>query len=390
MLMSTNYVYSLWVWRSAFAEIWVYSLIPWVADELRAEHPSLLKLGVLTSVQIAGHPIVLLHSVIAELLIAYGLSDAPLVRIVRACALSLVAACVIAAPFWLPQLLWRDAILGPGGLPVSFGNSFLTAANLLHPLDMRSVGPTLILAVLVILAANMATLSRRSWALAAGFAVLLAIQTVYLKPISVHIPTVETGLFIWRLMFACALLGIGFLLSAQSAIWPRFLALLSVLFFINLAVFFVMRTSPFHIDNLRDNGTIIREYETANTIWGVLEFMPNYTRLPRACDVPGAQRSTRVAYAALRDGVRIDSDYMVVRNAPVDFVSYRSAGQTLPLSACGDDLVIGPLGRPGAIVEVSDKVVKAILIAKLALVALFVVGFCWILATRRRSPRPAV
>jgi hypothetical protein len=61
LFLCVNYVYSLWIVRMAFAEIWVYCLIPWVVLAMMQQRSLVALIGLLF-LQIAGHPVVFAHA----------------------------------------------------------------------------------------------------------------------------------------------------------------------------------------------------------------------------------------------------------------------------------------------------------------------------------------
>ena len=67
------------------------------------------------------------YAAASSLVLAYGLSaERPLV-LLRRCLLPLLVAVVAGAPFWPPQLLWKDFIRGTVGIPLPFAETFLSA-----------------------------------------------------------------------------------------------------------------------------------------------------------------------------------------------------------------------------------------------------------------------
>ncbi len=128
-----------------------------------------------------------------------------------------IVAVVLSAPFWLPQFLWQDLILGPKGLPVPFSDSFLTFLEVINPRTTRTIGIWMPLAILLLIAAARARLSVRTWASIVACFAIAALQTVYLYGLARRVPTLELSLFVWRLAFPAAFLAFGALLATAGA-----------------------------------------------------------------------------------------------------------------------------------------------------------------------------
>ncbi|MEI6202228.1 MAG: hypothetical protein WCP68_09775, partial [Enhydrobacter sp.] len=208
LFLCANYVYAVWLQRMAFAEIWVYCLIPWVVVSLMRPNAP-LPLIALLFLQIAGHPIVFAQAFFCAVLVAWGLSTEPLPANARRWALATLIALALASPFWLPQLIWQGLILGPAGLPVRFADTFLSPADLIDRRLMHGIGFGLPLALGLMIVFARARMSLRAWLLVAAFVATLAIQTVALRPVAERLPLLSTSLFVWRLMFIAAVLGLG-------------------------------------------------------------------------------------------------------------------------------------------------------------------------------------
>ena len=362
LFVTANYVYCLWCTRGALAELWVYCLVPWVVNAAltpRGERST----TVLLFLQICGHPIVLLQSLIAEAVVAFSLSKMGPIELLRRGVVPALVAVVLAAPFWLPQFLWQDWILGPRGLPVPFSDSFLTFLEVINPRNTRTIGVWMPLALLLLIAVARARLSVRAWVAIATCLAIVALQTVYLYGLALRIPTLELSLFVWRLAFPAAFLGFGALLSGwREVTWParRGLAPIAILSTVCMMLV-VFDIEPLHIATLSkgmDDHRALVDYDRGKGIWGVREFFPNYAKTPRSCD--GVQGAKTATFDALRGGLKADSPFLVVRHAPVGLVDYRVNGNTLQPGTCEADLVLGSL-PPGALVTVSETRVDRLL-----------------------------
>jgi hypothetical protein len=354
LFMSANYVYSLWFARGSLGELWVYCLLPWVV--LGALSPNGRVLTAVLFLQICGHPIVMAQTLVAELLVAYTLTGLTLVGLIRRGFVPMVIAMLLAAPFWVPQSLWQGLILGPHALPADFRESFMTIAEMVSPRNERTMGVWLPLAVLLLVFVTRARLSLRVWVPAiAGFAIM-ALQTVYLFDVAKHIPTLALSLFVWRLALPVAFLLFGALLvgwreAGQSSRWV--MVPLSAASAAGM-MFLMLELEPNFVKNLTSgwekDRTALVEYDRGEAVWGVREYLPSYAALSRNCDTPGARRAT---YPELRAGMKADARFVVVRRGPVGLVEYSANGGAVQLSACNEDLVLGPV-EPGAVVAVSE------------------------------------
>lgn len=355
LFMSANYVYSLWFARGSLGELWVYCLLPWVVLGALSSNGRMLALFLF--LQICGHPIIMVQTLVAEVLVAYALTGLSFVGLIRRGAVPMAVAMVLAAPFWLPQALWQGAILGPANLPADFRDSFLTLGQMLSPRSERTTGIWLPLAVVLLVFVSRARLSLRVWVpVVAGFAIV-ALETVYLFDIAKHIPTLALSLFVWRLALPVAFLLFGGVLMGwrEAGAAPRWtLAPLATGSLAGMA-FLMLEIAPSFVKDLTagwDNDrTALVEYDRGAGIWGVLEYVPNYRDLPRNCEA--SDKGRRVLYPELRDGVKADMPFLVVRRAPLGLVEYSAGGGPVALAACEQDLILGPLPA-GAVVTVSE------------------------------------
>ena len=234
LFLCSNYVYNLWLARQAYAEIWVYCLIPWVTltlIQLRALPP----LVALLFLQMTGHPLVFLQAFACSLLIAWALSEE--LRRCRAATLCRErrrSRCCSPCPSGCRRLLWQSLIQGPAALPVRFADTFLSFRELVDWRFVRGLGFALPIAVVLAIVLARARLTGRAWMLAAAALAALAIQTEPLRPLAERLPLLPTSLFVWRLMLPAALLAFAFLLVAWPS-RPRRDAVLAALALLSLA-----------------------------------------------------------------------------------------------------------------------------------------------------------
>jgi hypothetical protein len=397
LYMSANYTYEIWLSRAAFAELWVYSLVPWVVSCTIFTRPTRATTGTLTFLfflQAAAHPIVLAHSLLCEVPVAMVLARIGPLELVRRWMVPFTLALVLAIPFWLPQALWQQLILGPAALPVDFRDSFLTLSELLDPKNNRNMGPWLPAAVLAMIAAARARLPLRTWFLVATWGLLMALQSVYLRRVTLHIPTLELSLFVWRLMLPTAFVAFAALVSRWDTVpplYPRALAWLTGFSVVFLTVFTVLEAPDYipHLVTAKDDHGALTAYDVDKdaAIWGIREYIPNYSELPQACfsTTPDTIRAAR--FAELQAGAVADRPYLSVHRAPIGMVDYWIDGQPPSLSACGEDLVLGPLA-PGAKVTVSHRVLDLLLVVRglMLAAAALLMGYAFFRMWRSPSP----
>lgn len=389
IFLSANYVFGLWVMRTALAEIWVYALVPWVV--VAALKGRLLLLFALFLSQLCSHPIVFGHALAAELLVAGVIAMPDWRRLVRAGLPALIAALVCSAPFWLPQMLWRDFILGTSGLPVRFADTFFTVAELVTPLHPQTLGIWLPLAVALMLVLEGRRLPTRAWLLAAAFALSLAIQTQPLFALADGIPLLSQSLFVWRLMLPAAFIGFGALVVG----WPaarvqasRLLQALTLLAVATMSVTMVVEvpgSAGFWSAGAVDDGVARRQYVDNVQGWGVREYAPNYARLPNACDVAPAEVQ-QASVAELRRAVRAAAPYLSVRGAPFGMVTYLADGTELVPRACGDSLRLGPVSL-GEQVGMSEARLDGLLLLRVAIIVVMSGALAAAVIARRRALR---
>ena len=381
LFLQANYVFTLWPSRAALAELWVYSLVPWVA--LMILRPGGGRaLVALFFVQAVSHPIVLAQALICELAVPYCLGRMSLGMFFRRWMAPLAIALLLASPFWAAQGLWKDLIIGPAGFDaLRFEDSFLTFSGLMHGRDFRSIGPFLPLALVVAVVAARARLDLRFWLATALTVALLLVQWVGLRDFVSKVPVLNMSVFVWRLLFPTAFLAFCAVLVGwrQLARPPR--GVLPVLILLAaLAMSWATQSSRDRVaaklDNPRDDQAAWVDYDRGTGTYGVIEFLPRYDRLPVLCPPEGEVQ--RASYNDLRRGLVAQKPYIAVRDGAHGFVSY-----TAPLSACREDLVLGPV-KPGDTVQVSERTVNALFVVRMAeLAALFVLSLVIFLPRRR-------
>jgi len=371
IFLAANYVFGLWVMRVALAEIWVYGLVPWVVVALLRGRPLLL-LGLLL-VQLCAHPIVFGHALAAELLVAGAIAPQDWRRLLRSGLPALIAALIIATPFWLPQALWRDYILGTSGLPVRFADTFFAIFELALPLHPQTLGVWLPLAVALMLGLGGRRLRARVWLLAAAFVAFLAIQTQPLFLLADSIPLLSQSLFIWRLMLPAAFIGFAaLLLGWPTASVPAWRALqgLTLLAVGTMSVAMVIDAPGsirFWSSGAVDDTVARRQYVDTVHGWGIREYAPNYPRLAKACDIAPGQLQ-EVTVAELRRGTRATAAHLSIRGAPYGAVAWLADGTELTPRACGDSLRLGPVS-PGAEIRLSETWLDRLLVLRLLVIA---------------------
>ena len=366
LLLQANYVFTLWPSRSALAELWVYSLVPWVAASI-LRPGSGRALVALFFVQAVSHPIVLAQALVCEVALPFCLSTLSVRAFARRWAGPLAVALLLAAPFWAAQFLWKDLILGPAGLPPRFEDSFRTLTGLVHGRDFRSIGPFLPLALLVALVATRGRLDRRFWIATVLAVAALFVQWTGVAALVSKIPVLNLSVFVWRLMLPAAFLAFGAVLIGWRGIARPPLAILSSL--AALAALAMMWSSLLAkertfalLSHPPDDRASLVDYDRGNGIFGIREFLPQYARLPATC--PPEDDIQRASYNDLRRGLVARRSFVAVADAPFGFVDYSA-----PLGACRNDLLLGPV-KPGETVQVSERTVNRLFVVRMAELAI--------------------
>lgn len=345
LFLFANYVYVLWCTRAAFAEIWVYSFIPWVVAGIVSGYRTSTVTG-LIFLQACGHPIVLAQSLVCELVAPLCLSRHSLPELMRRSLVPLALAMLLAVPFWLPQFLWKDYILGPEALPNDFLMSFLTAFDIVHPRDFRAIGPWLPLAFVGLLAFSRGRLDGRTWTVVVVWLAVLTIQSTYVSHLVAQVPVLNLSVFIWRFMLPASFLGFAVLLAGWRDVGrtPAWMPAILVPPAIAAMIWVSLGQAPRYFVKLLESGSdrhLFVDYDKGDGVWGIREFLPRYAGLPNACPAEGELQKS--GYAELRKGLVAERPYVAVKDGPFGFVGYRLDGSPVAEAACGQELVLGPL-----------------------------------------------
>lgn len=370
IFLSANYVFGLWVMRVALAEIWVYSLVPWVVVAL-LQGRRLLVFGLFLA-QLCSHPIVFGHALAGELLVALAVALPDWRRLLRTGLQTLLAALAVSAPFWLPQMIWKDFILGTSGLPVRFADTLFSPLEMASPLHPQTLGVWLPIAVALMLVVGGRAMPGRVVLLATAFFALLAFQTRPLLVIAEHLPLLSQSLFVWRLMLPSAFIGF----AALALGWPttrawaaHLLQALSLLAGIAMTVVIAIDlpgSLRFWASGAVDDDVARLQHVATVHGWGVREYAPNHARLVSACNTPPTEIQS-VTVAQLRDAVHATTPYLSIRGAPFGMVIYLADGTALEPRACDGHLILGPV-TPGTSVRMSETWIDGLLLLRLAII----------------------
>jgi hypothetical protein len=375
LFVSANYVYGLWNTRAAFAEIWVYSFIPWVVLVILPPHSTRL-LTAIFFIQICAHPLVFPQSLVCELVVAFALAKASFAIVVRRCIPPLAISLVLASPFWLPQFIWMHSIVGDAPLPVHFSDTFLSIRQLVDPRFMQNIGSWLPLAIALMILVSRAHLPPRVWVLVSAFVALMAIQTAYLRSVAIWVPLLEQSVFVWRLMLPTAFIAFAALFAGWRVLdipaeWT--LAPLAVISVIGMLLAHSGVPGIAFLSAASNDSSSYTEYLRANNVWGVGPFAPNYSKIARNCEVVQGDESQNISFSELRAGITADRSFIAVRNGPIGFVEYVANGDVLPPSGCYDQLILGPLKLDSRVWVVEDRVNQLLQFRAIGLVAGLVV-----------------
>jgi hypothetical protein len=359
-----TYVYGIWVKRDALGEVSVYALSPWVVLSLLSEKP-LRRLLAIFFFQLALHPAAFGHSLVCEIALACGVSKMPLLEMARRLAGPAAFALMLATPFWLPQILWIHAIMGNAVLPTQYASTFLSLSKLLGLRYEYTVGPWLSVSVILMCLAFRSRLGARPLMLGAVFFLMLAIQTIYLRPIILRVPGLDIFQFIWWLMMPAAFTGLAALLAGLQGRQARAklpLTLLASLAALNLFVLGLIHT-PRYMKTDDYGESSYAAYLRLPNPFGVAAFASDYSRLPRNC-VFAKKDIGAISYNALRRGAVTMVPFIAIANAPIAMVTYR-AGDSIPAtSACGRYLILGPI-QPGKTVTIDDTALQDLFDARI-------------------------
>ena len=226
---------------------------------------------------------------------------------------------------------------------------------------------------------RLGSLPQRAWMLVGAWALLMALQTRYLAPIAVHIPTLSLSLFVWRLMMPAAFLGFTALFAGWPAIATARLLVLRVFAaaaVLSMAMLSILAAADYvpHLAAAKDDLALQKAYdgEAVSSIWGIREYWPNYARLPQSCPAGGEVSS--VHYGELKAGLKVTRPFVAIDRGPVGLVGYSADGAALQPSACETRLVLGPL-QPGTTLRVSEAKLDWLM----ALRGVFIVGLAVVL-----------
>jgi hypothetical protein len=392
LFVAANYVFALWTSRASLGEFFVYALIPWVVSAALSEKPA-KPLILVFFLQIAAHPIVFAHSMLCEAPVILGLSRLGAPDLARRSLLPLAVALLLAVPFWLPQMLWEPLILGPRGLPADFQDSFLSMRGLLDPKSNRNIGLWIPLAIVTMIALTRGRLPWRSWMLIEAWAVLMALQTLYLAHVTARIPTLSLSLFVWRLMLPAAFLGF----AALYAGWPsgagvrtRSLSFFAGAAVLTMAVLSILAAADYvpRLAAARDDRSAQTAYDTDTeaAIWGIREYWPNYASLSQTCPPAGDRVAAR--FDDLRAGLGVTRSFVTIDRSPIGMVDYIADGKALQPAACEGRLVLGPLEK-GATLRVSEAKLDALMALRGVFLAALAVLLALLVVRRPTATRAA-
>jgi hypothetical protein len=397
LFLGCAYIAGIWAVRSAFAEIAVLCLVPW-AVRLVLQEGAGWRLAFLLAAQMASHPIVFPQAFLATILLGLCLSEKPPLALIRRGILPTLAALVLSSPFWAPQVLWERAIGGAAATPFQFRDSFFSWRGMLSPVDHHNLGPWIFLALLCLLAQAVRRRRAIGWRgvlLAVAFLGAVSMQLEILRPVTMRLPFLERGQFIWRMMSLAALLGFGVLLlgARDAPRWP--FRLLCCATAANLVVMVAVLGGHKMALALAfaPDSAYRTEYPKYNTPayhlgFGFSEFYPNYASLPEACRPEGEAAAQPVSYAAARDGIVTGQPFLAMPRGPLRFVQYRFDGKpVLPAGHCGEALVFGPFDQAGRF-EIDEGWITTLFWIRLLVGFAITAGAALALGAASRPSRP--
>jgi len=407
IFLASNYVFCLWVTGSALSMCLAYSLVPWIIIALAENKRDSLKILSLLTLQIAAHPILVLNCMAINLTGAWAISNTTVLETLRRNLLYVGAAIIFSAPFWAFQFWWRGAILGLDGLPVTPSKNFSPLLWLFHPFNYASIGLWMFVAVFL-LSLNLpkdihiksppyVNFSSRPALLLLAFLVSIALQTTYLRGITILIPLMDLQQFPWRLMFVSAVLALLFLCSCGLRSPSFSLKGIAALATINMFAICVYRSCPSlpqaFFPSPDQEPAYMANY-ARTSVWGQAEYFPNYAGIRQHCPDDGGRQDLNVSYESLREGVTLPSSggdlHVNVEHAPIGFVTYKFSSLSVPpVSRCGESLVFGPF-HVGGVLRADETTLTRLMIARLFVMVLIVAGLGVVLCRAvRKAPHPA-
>jgi len=402
MFLTSSYVFSLWVIRSAAAEIVAYTLVPWIVLTILANRKTYLELTLLLALQMSAHPVIFTHCAAATIVAVWIIDPAAFRSTLKRNAVAGTAALVVSAPFWLPPFLFKNTISGTSNLPLAFEDTFLGIQHLLNPIGFRSIGVAQIVLLSFIFYRNITAPTRKMVVLFSIFLLSIILQMEFAKAVSVHIPVLYLSLFVWRLMFVSCFLALMIMIVNDVRVPTRLLVVLCSVAVINTAAVCARYSLPGLPSFLEksDEHRIVERYFDENPEWGSTEFRPDYSRLPVTCDLEAGAGLTELSAEQARKGMYVApnslSNIVAVRKAPWGFVNYRLNGKDIqPSGVCGDKLIFGPTAEAG-LFELDESFTSTVMIIRLVIVIAFAIGIFTLLlgrtdfVLRRRSGVKAV
>jgi hypothetical protein len=405
IFLASNYVFCVWVAQSAFSLSLAYCLVPWIIIALAEEKRDPLKVLLLLTMQIAAHPILVLNCMAINLIGAWAISNATVFESVRRNVLYIGAAMVLAAPFWAFQFRWRGAILGLGAIPTTLSENFSPLLMLFHPFNLSSIGLWMFVAVFLVFlnrwkdlylsSAPYINFSSRPALLALAFVVSIALQTAYLRDITMLIPLMDLQQFPWRLMFVSAVLALLFLCSWGPQPATFSLKVITALAAMNMFAICVVRSGPSlpraFVPVRAQEHAYVLDYARTNRVWGVAEYFPNYAGIRQSCPHVNGKTDLETSYERIREGVTLPPSkgglYVSVVHAPIGFITYNFNGLSVaPVSRCEDSLVFGPF-QEGGVLRADETTLSRLMIARLLVMGWIAAGLGVVLGRAVRGQR---
>jgi hypothetical protein len=380
--LSVNYVYLNYIGRGAISEALSFSIVP--VAVLAILNRNCILSALLISFQIMVHPVIFIQSFVSEVAMLLIL-DKALVRGIFTTLLIYLMAVAISAPFWLPQFIHKGAIRGVEALPVKFEDTFLRLTSLIDPGAFASFGPWFVILFIIVFSIS---IRNATWQVKGCSAILIAtilLQLQISEPWVVKLPILNLSLFVWRWMFVSAIIGatiIGVLWRERInhiALIIVYLSGMSVI--ITSARYTIPTGKSFVLTN-----SAIRDSQD-NVVWGVSEFMPNYSSFPQDCSQKLNSESIRVPYSRLREAPLIVNGPIMITNGPIGIVTYLRDGEAVKdIVACDSSLVI-PILHSNTTVEVRGDTILDNPWLKILLPIAVLLGILGVLLSRRGWPR---